>query len=87
MASELSAILAYFIGTVVMAGYHTIAIILAVLIVILLSSKEYLTRLQEKFSRIELGHSLKFAVISLVALPLLPDEKFSFLSIANWFLG
>ncbi len=60
---------------------------LAILILILLSAKEYLSRVQEKFSRIELGHSLKFAVISLVALPLLPDQRFSILDMLNWVFG
>jgi uncharacterized membrane protein (DUF4010 family) len=32
-----------------------------------------------------LGDSLKFAVIALVILPLLPDVKYSLHDMANWF--
>jgi uncharacterized membrane protein (DUF4010 family) len=84
VTSEFAALLTYFIGVIIGNGDHTIGVILAVLILLLLSAKEYFSELQKKFSRVELGHSLKFAVISLVALPLLPDQRFSFLDIANW---
>lgn len=87
VTSEFAALLTYFIGIIVIAWYTTIAVILSILILIILSAKEYLSRVQEKFSRIELGHSLKFAVISLVVLPLLPDQKFSIIDIFNWIIG
>ena len=67
-----------------MQGYAVIAVILSVIVLILLSAKEYLARLRERLSREELGNSLKFAVISLVVLPLLPDMRYSFLDMANW---
>jgi uncharacterized membrane protein (DUF4010 family) len=87
VTSEFAALLTYFIGVIVMGGYATIWVILAILVLILLSSKEYLAQIQTRFSRIELGHSLKFAVISLVALPLLPDARFSILEMGNWIFG
>ena len=68
-----------------MSGYATIAVILSVLILLVLSSKDYLTKLRNRFSREELGDSLKFAVIALVILPLLPDAKFSIVEIIQWF--
>ena len=60
------------------------AVILSILTLILLSAKEYLAKMREKFSREELGDSLKFAVIALVILPILPDTKYSILDIAQW---
>jgi len=54
VTSEYSALLTYFIGVIAMSGEATIAVILAILVLIILSSKEYLTRLRERFSREEL---------------------------------
>jgi len=87
VTSEYAALLTYLIGIMVMSGYWVIAIVLSVMVLILLSAKEYLARLREKFSRIELGNSLKFAVISLVILPLLPDIRYSFTDLASWLFG
>lgn len=85
VTSEYSALLTYFIGVIAMSGQATIAVMLAILILIILSSKDYLSKLKERFSREELGDSLKFAVIALVILPLLPDAKFSIMDMAHWF--
>ena len=41
--------------------------------------------MKERFSRVELADALKFGVIALVVLPLLPDQKFSLLDMINWF--
>jgi uncharacterized membrane protein (DUF4010 family) len=87
VTSEYAALLTYLIGIIVMSGHMTIAVILSILILLILSSKEYLTRLKERFSRTELGDALKFAVISLVVLPLLPSQKFSIVEILNVLTG
>jgi uncharacterized membrane protein (DUF4010 family) len=84
VTSEYAALITYLIGILVMQGYAVIGVILSVIVLILLSAKEYLARLRERFSREELGNSLKFAVIALVVLPLLPDMRYSFLDMANW---
>jgi uncharacterized membrane protein (DUF4010 family) len=67
-----------------MMGQYTVAVILSILLLLLLSAKEYFTRLKARFSRDELGDTLKFGVIALVILPLLPDAKYSLLDMANW---
>ncbi len=85
VTSEFAALLTYFIGVIVMDNYHIVAVILSIFMLILLSSKEFFSRMQERFSRVELGHSLKFSVISIVTLTLLPDQKYSLLEMANWF--
>ncbi len=87
VTSEYAALLTYLIGVIAMGGHRIIAVILAILILVILSSKEYLRKLRERFSRTELGDALKFAVISLVVLPLLPNEKFSIIDIFNFFTG
>ena len=85
VTTEYSALLTYAIGVIVMQGQYAIAVILSIFILVILSSKEYLQQWKEKISRDELGNSLKFAVIALVILPLLPDMKFSFSDVALWF--
>lgn len=84
VTSEYAALLTYIIGIIVMSGYMTIAVTLAILMLIILSSKDTLAKLKAKFSREELGDSLKFAVIALVILPLLPDAKFSIMDMIHW---
>lgn len=68
-----------------MMQMYSFAVIIAIGFLLLLSSKDYLTELKKRFSREELGDSLKFAVIALVILPLLPDQKYSILQIVQWF--
>lgn len=87
VTSEYAALLTYLIGIIVMSGYRTIAVILAILMLLILSSKDYLTKMRERFSRTELGDALKFAVISFVVLPLLPNQKFSIVEILDFITG
>lgn len=83
--SEYAAMITYFIGVIAMMQMYSFAVMIAIGFLLLLSSKDYLNKLKERFSREELGDSLKFAVIALVILPLLPDEKYSILQIIHWF--
>jgi uncharacterized membrane protein (DUF4010 family) len=87
VTSEYAALVTYLIGVIVMSGYRTIAVIVAILVLTLLSSKQYLNEFRDRFSRTELGDALKFAVIALVILPLLPNERFSLLQILQFFGG
>lgn len=84
VTSEYAAFITYCIGMIAMMGYYTVAVILSILLLLLLSAKEYFSKLKTRFSREELGDSLKFAVIALVILPLLPDQKYSLLDMINW---
>lgn len=83
--SEYAAIIAYFIGVIAMLWHYTTAVILSIFLLLLLSAKEYFAKLKSRFSRKELGDTLKFAVIALVILPLLPDQKYSLIDMMNWF--
>ena len=83
--SEYAALITYFIGVIAMMGQYITAVILSIFLLLLLSAKEYFAHFKTRFSRQELGDSLKFAVIALVILPLLPNEKYSLLDIGNWF--
>jgi uncharacterized membrane protein (DUF4010 family) len=87
VTSEYAALVTYLMGIIIMSGYRTVAVILSILLLILLSSKEYLSVWKQRFSREELGNTLKFAVISLVVLPLLPNQRYSILEMASGLLG
>jgi uncharacterized membrane protein (DUF4010 family) len=77
LTSEYAAIITYMIGVIVSLGYYKVAIILAVSVTVVLSLKENINQLKAKISREEFSNTLKFAVVSLVILPLLPSKKFS----------
>lgn len=87
VTSEYAAFITYTIGVIAMMGYYSVAVILSILLLLLLSAKWYLAKFRTRFSREELGDSLKFAVIALVILPLLPDQKYSILDMMNWFFS
>lgn len=78
LTTEYSAIMAYFMGVLVMQGSYSIALVLTIILTIILSSKEFLEKFSSSISRKELTNTLKFAVVAFVILPLLPDEKYSF---------
>jgi uncharacterized membrane protein (DUF4010 family) len=67
-----------------MLGYVQIAIIMSIVLTFLLSSKGFVNKILEKVSREELNNTIKFAVISVVVLPLLPNEKFSISDILTY---
>jgi uncharacterized membrane protein (DUF4010 family) len=61
-----------------MLGNIKFALIITIFLTIILSSKEYFEKIVKNIERQELINTLKFAVISFVILPLLPDNKYSF---------
>lgn len=77
LTSEYAAIVTYIIGLLIAVGSYTIAVILAITITVVLSLKENIDEIKAKISREEFGNTLKFAVVSLVILPILPSQKFS----------
>lgn len=86
-ASELVSFLTYFVWVLVFLGYAQIAIIFAILLTFLLSSKDMLEGLGKYISKDELRTTLKFAAIAFVILPLLPDARFSLSDISNFTFG
>lgn len=77
LTSELAALVTYFLWVFVMLGYSQIAIILSIILTFLLSSWPFIDKLVTKISSEELNNTIKFAIIALVILPLLPDVKYS----------
>lgn len=84
-ASEIAVILVYFLGVLVFLNQKEIAIIFAIFVSLVISSKETLYTVMQKISRSELNTTLKFAAIAFVILPLLPDVKYSFSSLFQSF--
>lgn len=84
LTTELASIVTFFLWVFVMLGYVQIAIIMSIVLTFLLSSKGLIDKILEKVSREELNNTIKFAVISIVVLPLLPNEKFSISDILTY---
>jgi uncharacterized membrane protein (DUF4010 family) len=63
------------------------AIILAIILTFLVSSKETLEGIGKYISKDELRTTLKFAAIAFVILPLLPDQRFSLQEIGAFATG
>ena len=68
--------LCYVLGALVWFGFSQIAVALAIGITILLHFKAELHAFSEKLAPHDVSIVLQFAVLSLIVLPLLPDEGF-----------
>lgn len=79
--TEIAAIIAYIIGVMCTTGNFEIAIICGILVTTFLAFKEKLHTLVKKLNREEVFAVLKFAIISLVILPILPNKNYSPLDI------
>lgn len=85
IVSELAAMFCYILGIIILMGEWKMGILLAVLSLVMLSTRDYLASIPTKISRLELSNAIKFAVISLVMLPILPDHKYSIAELAGTF--
>lgn len=77
LTSEISAIITFFLWVMISVWYYQIAIVISILLTLLLSSEGYIDKFIDKISRQEFNNTIKFAVIALVVLPILPNEVFS----------
>jgi uncharacterized membrane protein (DUF4010 family) len=75
--TELSGLLTYLVGALVHAGAYWIAVALGVLAVLLLELRQGLERLTTRVDRDEVAAFLKFLVLAIVILPVLPDRALS----------
>lgn len=74
--SVVALLLAYTFGAMIWYGEPTLAVMLAILTTVLLYFKAELHLLTEKLTRKDLISMLQFGVLSLVILPILPDQGF-----------
>ncbi len=76
MTTEVSAILAFLLGFLCVSGYLTTAVGLAVASGSILALKEWLHRLAGRIEPADVEATLKFAIVSAIILPLVPNETF-----------
>jgi len=77
VTSEFAAVIVFILGALVMLGEVQIAVFVGILVAALLNYKSRLEPLIEKIGEKEISTTLKFAVIALIILPLLPDHKYA----------
>lgn len=76
MTSEVSAVLVFILGSLVYWNYMQIAAIAAVLIALLLSLKLQLHQFVEKITEEDIFATIKLGLVTIIVLPLLPNESF-----------
>lgn len=76
LTTEASALLTVLAGALVYWDYITLAAAIGVATTVLLSVKLEMKRLVERITRQDIYATLKFAVISIIVLPILPDQAF-----------
>ena len=77
VTSELAALVTFLLGAIVMSGEIQVAIFIGILLTIMLAYKSQIAPLIDKIGSVEVTNTLKFAVIALIILPLLPDHKYA----------
>lgn len=77
ITSEIAWLVVFLIWVSCIYVWTTFSVIFTIIVSILLASKNLSEKFIENISRKELENTIKFAVISFVILPLLPDNKFS----------
>jgi uncharacterized membrane protein (DUF4010 family) len=66
----------YLLGGLVFYGEVKTAVVVAVSLVVLLASKDWLHRLSSKFSRQDVYQALQFAAVTGIVLPLVPNQPY-----------
>jgi uncharacterized membrane protein (DUF4010 family) len=76
MTTEVTALLAFLVGYLCVAGYALAAAAIAVASGSLLALKEWLHGLAKRIEPADVEATLKFAIVSVIVLPLVPDRNF-----------
>lgn len=76
ITTEVAALLTFFVGVLAFWKHLTLAVALGVTIAVVLSVKPELHRFAKKITREDIWATLKFAVITAIVLPVLPNENF-----------
>lgn len=76
ITTEVSALLAHLLGALCVWGKVELAAALAVVCLFLLALKEWMHRIAKRIQPEDMEATLKFATITLIILPLLPDQNF-----------
>jgi uncharacterized membrane protein (DUF4010 family) len=76
LTTEAAALLTVLVGALVYWDYMALAVALGVATTVLLSVKLEMQRLVEQITREDIYATLKFAVVTAIVLPILPDQAF-----------
>jgi uncharacterized membrane protein (DUF4010 family) len=76
ITTEITALLAFIVGALCGWSHVDVAAVVTVVCLLLLTLKDYLHRLARRVELADVEATLKFAVISVIILPLLPNEAF-----------
>jgi uncharacterized membrane protein (DUF4010 family) len=76
ITTEISALLAFLLGFLCVGGHVLTAAVLAVASGGVLALKEWLHRLAGRIASADVEATLKFAIVSIIILPLVPDQNF-----------
>lgn len=76
LTTEISALLTFILGGLCGWGQIGVAIAIAIACLLLLTLKDYLHHLAQRVEAADVKATLKFAIISVIILPLLPNETF-----------
>lgn len=77
VTSEFAAVTVFLLGALVMLGEVQVAIFIGIFVAVMLNYKARISPLIDKIGEDEISTTLKFAVIALIILPLLPDHKYA----------
>ena len=74
--TEISALIAFLLGSLCVRGEMGLAAGLAVASAAVLALKEWLHRLAQRIETADVEATLKFAIVTLIVLPIVPDQSF-----------
>lgn len=83
ITTEIASFLSFLIGGLVWWEMSPLAAALAVVTVLLLTSKEPLEALSHKIAHQDIATALQFGIITLIVLPILPDKAYGPLAVLN----
>ncbi|MBI1942964.1 MAG: MgtC/SapB family protein [Betaproteobacteria bacterium] len=76
IATEISALLAFLLGMLCARGQLQVAAWVAVAMALMLALKDWLHRLARRIDTSDIEATLKFAIVTLIVLPLVPDQNY-----------
>lgn len=76
IATEISALLAFLLGMLSAHGQLQVAAWVAVAMALMLALKDWLHRLARRIDTSDIEATLKFAIVTLIVLPLVPDQSY-----------
>ncbi len=76
ITTEISTILVFLLGAMTMMGYAQLALIIAIIITLILSLRKYLHKAITNINYRELSDTIKFAIITFIILPFLPNQSY-----------